>query len=65
MTDNERHRNLCISLADSVMQGLATLPVGRWSDDEYRDLYRTLSDIENRIYRKGEYAPENVARAGK
>ena len=65
MTENERHRNVCVSTADSIMQGLALLPVGRWSDDEYRELYRTLKDIEDRIYRKGEYAPENVGRVGR
>ena len=31
---------------------------------EMKDIYRTLSDIEDRLYRKGEYAPENVATLG-
>ena len=31
---------------------------------EMKDIYRTLSDIEDRLYAKGEYATENVARVG-
>jgi len=31
---------------------------------EMEDIYRTLSDIEDRLHRKGEYSPENVAPAG-
>jgi hypothetical protein len=27
---------------------------------EYADIARTLGDIEDRLYSKGEYAPENV-----
>jgi hypothetical protein len=28
---------------------------------EMKDIYRTLSDIEDRLYQKGEYHPSNVA----
>ena len=31
---------------------------------EMKDIFRTLSDIEDRLYAKGEYATENVARTG-
>lgn len=32
-----------------------------WGDvGEMKDIYRTLSDIEDRLYRKGEYDPKNV-----
>ena len=33
----------------------------RRTADEYADMARTLSEIEDRLYRKGEYAPANVA----
>ena len=60
-TENDRHRACCIGVADSIMNRLAN-PMGRqWSDDELRDIYRTLSDIEDRLYQKGEYHPSNVA----
>jgi hypothetical protein len=29
--------------------------------EEYADMARTLGEIEDRLYRKGEYAPENIA----
>jgi hypothetical protein len=61
MTENERQRNHCIGLLESIAMGMATMPAQRWSTCEYRDLYRQLSDIEDRVFRKGEYAPENVA----
>jgi hypothetical protein len=61
MTDNERHKACCIGVADSIMQRLGNpAPGQRWSDDELRDIYRTLIDIEDRLYRKGEYDPKNV-----
>jgi hypothetical protein len=60
MTENDQHRNACVGVCDSIMQRLGSREV-KWNDDEYRDLYRTLSDIEDRLYRQGEYAPSNVA----
>ena len=62
MTENQRHVAGCIAVCDSIMQRLANpAPGQRWSDDELRDMYRTLSDLEDRLYRQGEYAPKNVA----
>ena len=61
MTENDQHRACCIGVADSIMQRLGNPALGqRWSDDELRDIYCTLSDIENRLYAKGEYDPKNV-----
>jgi len=60
MTENDQHRNACVGVCDSIMQRLGSREV-KWSDDEYRDLYRTLRDIEDRLYRQGEYHPSNVA----
>jgi hypothetical protein len=62
MIENDRHRACCIGVADSIMQRLGrTDASNRWSDDELRDIYLTLSDIEHRLYQKGEYHPSNVA----
>jgi hypothetical protein len=62
MNENDRHRACCIGVADSIMQRLGgTDASNKWSDDELRDMYRTLSDIEDRLYQKGEYHPSNVA----
>lgn len=59
--ENDRHIACCIGVTDSIMQRLGNpAPGQRWSDDELRDIYRTLSDIEDRLYRKGEYDPKNV-----
>jgi hypothetical protein len=33
----------------------------RRTADEYADMARTLSEIEDRLYRKGEYALESAA----
>jgi hypothetical protein len=33
--------------------------------EEYADMARTLGEIEDRLYRKGEYAPENVGRVSR
>ena len=33
--------------------------IGRYAG-EYADMACTLGDIEDRLYKKGEYAPENV-----
>lgn len=60
MSENQRHRACCIGVAESIAMRLSGSEV-RWSDDELRDIYKTLEDIENRLYSKGEYAPENVA----
>jgi hypothetical protein len=60
MTENDQHRNACVGVCDSIMQRLGSREV-KWSDDEYRDLYRTLRDIEDRLCRQGEYHPSNVA----
>ena len=49
--------SICKRLRD-IEQGLSQ---GRFSSCEYGDMARTLKDIEDRLYGKGEYAPENVA----
>jgi hypothetical protein len=33
--------------------------------EQMKDICRQLSEIEDRLWSKGEYAPENVARVGK
>jgi len=61
MTENQQHVACCIGAADSIAQRLANpAPGQRWSDDELRDMYRTLRDLEDRLYRQGEYDPKNV-----
>lgn len=55
----------CIWLLERIAIELANMPANSWSDCEYGDLYRQLSDIEDRVCRKGEYAPENVAPTGR
>ena len=59
MTEDAELCIACIAVCDSIMQRLGSSEV-KWSDEEYRDLYRTLRDIEDRLYRQGEYAPSNV-----
>jgi hypothetical protein len=49
-------------IAESIamrLRDMATSKAGeRWTESEFGDVARTLEEIENRLYRKGEYAPE-------
>lgn len=55
-----------LGIAESIamrLRDMATSKAGeRWTACEYGDVARTLGEIEDRLYRKGEYAPENVSR---
>ena len=63
MTDTKQHVASLIGVAESIIQRLQNpAPGQRWYPEELRDMYRTLSDIEDRLYGKNEYAPTNRAR---
>ena len=68
-TDTKNRQLEALGIAESIAMRLRDIINGEWSDRstscEYADMARTLGEIEDRLYRKGEYAPENVARAGK
>jgi len=65
-TDTKNRQLEALGIAESIAMRLRQIIGGEWTDrrtaDEYADMARTLSDIEDRLYRTGEYAPENVAR---
>jgi hypothetical protein len=70
MTNSEqtsRRRLEAIGIAESIVMRLRDIGSGLSTDrrtaEEYSDMARTLRDIEDRLYRKGEYAPENIARS--
>jgi hypothetical protein len=54
-----------LGIAESIAIRLRQIIAGQVADRrnacEYADLSRTLGDVEDRLYRQGEYAPENVA----
>jgi len=64
-TDTKNRRLEALGIAESIAMRLRDIGSGLSNDrrtaDEYADMARTLSEIEDRLYRKGEYAPENVA----
>ena len=69
MDADTRSRQLeALGIAEGIAMRLRQIINGEWSDrryaDEYADMARTLSDIEDRLYGKGEYAPSNAARIG-
>jgi len=65
-TDTKNRRLEALGIAESIAMRLRDIVSGSLTDrrtaDEYADMARTLSEIEDRLYRTGEYAPENVAR---
>ena len=65
-TDTKNRQLEALGIAEGIAMRLRQIIGGECTDrrtaDEYADMARTLSDIEDRLYRKGEYAPENVAR---
>lgn len=65
MTDREREILCCVGVTESLTQRLQNLPPGKFNACELRDIYRTLRDLEDRLWGQGEYAPENVAPTGK
>lgn len=64
--DAKNRRLEALGIAESIAMRLRDIGSGLSTDrrtaDEYADMARTLGEIEDRLYRKGEYAPENVAR---
>ena len=64
-TDTKNRQLEALGIAEGIAQRLRQIVSGEWTDNrtacEYGDMARTLSEIEDRLYRKGEYAPENVA----
>lgn len=66
MNTDTRNRLLeALGIAESIAMMLRDIGQGLVSDSrtscEYADMARSLKDIEDRLYRTGEYAPENVA----
>lgn len=66
MNADTRSRQLqCLGIAEGICMRLRQIINGEWSDkrfpEEYADMARTLSEIEDRLYGKGEYAPANAA----
>ncbi len=51
-----------LGIAESIamrLKDMATSKAGeRWTESEFGDVARTLGDIEDRLYHKGEYATE-------
>ncbi len=68
-TDTKHRRLEALGIAESIAMRLRDIISGEWADrrtaDEYADMARTLREIEDRLYSKGEYAASNVARAGR
>ena len=65
MNTDTRNRLLeALGIAEGIAMRLRQIVNGEWTDNrtacEYADMARTLGDIEDRLYSKGEYAPENV-----
>lgn len=65
MNIDTRNRQLeALSIADGIAMRLRQIVNGASTDNrtacEYGDMARTLKDIEDRLYRTGEYAPENI-----
>jgi hypothetical protein len=66
MNIDTRNRRLeALGIAESIAMRLRDIGTGLSTDlrtaEEYADMARTLGEIEDRLYRKGEYAPENIA----
>jgi hypothetical protein len=64
-TDTRNRRLEALGIAESIAMRLREAILNengtaRFNACEYADMARTLGDIEDRLYRKGEYAPENV-----
>ena len=64
-TDTKNRQLEALGIAESIAMRLRQIIGGEWTDrrtaDEYADMARTLGEIEDRLYRTGEYATENVA----
>lgn len=65
-TDTKNRRLEALGIAESIAMRLRDIVSGSLTDrrtaDEYADMARTLREIEDRLYRKGEYASDNVAK---
>ena len=55
-----------LGIAESISMRIRSLmsgePSAKFSAEEYADMACTLGDIEDRLFKNGEYAPQNVAR---
>jgi len=64
-TDTKNRRLEALGIAEGIVMRLRDIVSGSLTDrrtaDEYADMARTLSEIEDRLYRKGEYALESAA----
>jgi hypothetical protein len=65
-TDARNRRLEAIGIAESIAMRLREAILkengtARFNACEYADMARTLGDIEDRLYSKGEYHPSNVA----
>lgn len=63
-TDTRSRLLEALGIAESIAMMLRDIGQGLVRDNrtscEYGDMARTLKDIEDRLYRKGEYAPESI-----
>lgn len=68
-TDTKNRRLEALGIAESIAMRLRDIVSGSLTDrrtaDEYADMARTLREIEDRLYRKGEYASDNVAKVSR
>ena len=67
-TDTRKRRLEALGIAESISMRLREAILNengtaRFNACEYADMARTLTDIEDRVYHTGEYAPENIGRA--
>lgn len=54
-----------LGIAESIAMRIREMMSGSvrpWNASEFASICKPLSDIEDRLYRKGEYAAENVGR---
>lgn len=70
MMDNDtKTRALeALGLAESIAMRIREMMDGAgrtWNAEEFANLARTLADIEDQLYRKGEYSPANVGRVSR
>jgi hypothetical protein len=65
-TDTYIRQVEALGIAESIAMRIRSLMSGessaKFSAEEYADMARTLGDIEDRLFKNGEYAPQNVAR---
>jgi tetrahydromethanopterin S-methyltransferase subunit G len=66
-TDTKARLLEALGIAESIAMGLRTMLTSntgrRWTADEFADTARRLEEIEDRLYRRGEYAQAINVRA--